>query len=413
MSRSQQIRVEYVRVDKLKDWDRNPRIIPDHQMQALKKNIERFGIVDPIIVNRSNTIIGGHQRAAAAKQLGLKQVPIVRLNLKGKGLKVLNLALNRISGDWDNEKLAPILQELAALPEFNLTGFNQQEANIIIESFPLEEAANEDEIPEPPAKGQTHAGQLWKLGNHRLLCADSTDPHAWKKLMDDQRGHLAVIDPPYGVEYLYEHGKGYHLNKTTGLKKFVPKKSAAMVGDTSTDIAIKSLPLLFNNIIPNAAVYIFAGTELMIDVYNWLRDQRIHYGVSIVWDKGRDVVSWNHYHPGHENIIFCGQGSLPGGGNKRWFGEKNESTVWRIPIDDRGGKIHRAQKPVAIYERAIINSSAQGEIVVDNFGGSGSCLIAAEKHNRRAYLMEINPAYCDVIVKRWMTYTGRSTIVTN
>jgi DNA modification methylase len=180
-----------------------------------------------------------------------------------------------------------------------------------------------------------------------------------------------------------------------------------MAGDQTSETAVTTLPLLFSNLIPNAAVYLTAGTNLMLDVYAWLREHGIHYGVAMVWDKGPPaVVSWNRYHPEHENIIFCGKGSLPGGANDRWFGDHNETTVWRIPIDDRGTKIHRAQKPVALYERAIVNSSSLGEIVVDPFAGSGTCLIAAEKHNRSAYCMELDPRYVDVAVKRWEHFTG-------
>jgi len=318
-----------------------------------------------------------------------------------------NLAANKIQGEWDGAKLAPILEELAPLPEGELTGFSLQEANIIIESFPeTDPEADQEEAPPVQEKAQTRLGQLWHLGDHRLLCGDATNPRSWERLMAGQKGHLAITDPPYGVSFEYAAGKGYHLDQFHR-KKFIPKKSTAMAGDETSETALVTYPLIFANLIPTAAVYITAGTNLMIDTYEWLRSQGIHYGVAMVWDKGPPpVVSWNRYHPEHENIIWCGKGALPGGSNKRWFGAKNETTMWRIPIQDRGHKVHRAQKPVSLYERAMINSSHRGEIVVDPFAGSGPCLAAAEKHDRKAYLMEIDPRYCDVIVKWWMALTG-------
>jgi len=405
------IRLEQIPIHDLRGWKKNPRTISEDELARLKKGLEHFGVVDPIITNQRLIIIGGHQRVRALKELEYTgTVPVIRLkrHLTRNDFAELNLALNKISGDWDQEKLAPILQELIELPTFELTGFTPQEANLIIESFPnIEPNQAEDETPPLPTKPITKPGQLWKLGPHRLLCGDATDPDAWKKLMGNQQADLCITDPPYGVDYQYEHGKGYHLEQLTGRKKFIPKKSAAMPGDETTAVALKAYPLIFQHLAHNAAAYITTGTDLLVDTVNWLRGEGIHYAVPMVWDKGHDVVSWNRYHLGHENIIFCGQGSLPGGGNKRWFGPKNESTIWRIPIDDRGGKVHRAQKPVALYERAMINSSAPGDIVADCFSGSGTCIIAAEKHRRHAYLMELDPAYCDLTIKRWMTFTGR------
>jgi DNA modification methylase len=403
---SVRIGIEYVQTSQLREWRRNPRFISDEQHRALAENIRKYGIIDPLIVDQQYRIVGGHQRLKVLKDLGLKTVPVVKLQLTGRDFKILNLALNKISGEWDREKLVPLLEEFAPLQELDLTGFTRQEANLLLEEFRIDDDDAKDETAPLPEKPAAKPGDLYKLGNHRLLCGDATNSKSWESLMDDRKGHLAVTDPPYGVDYEYAAGKGFHLDQFHR-KKFIPKRSAAMAGDQTSETALTTLPLLFSNLIPHAAVYITAGTNLMLDIYEWLREQGIHYGVAMVWDKGPPaVVSWNRYHPEHENIIFCGKGALPGGSNKRWFGDKNETTVWRIPIDDRGTKIHRAQKPVALYERAMINSSAPGEIVVDPFAGSGTCIIAAEKHGRRAYCIELDPRYVDVAVKRWEHFTG-------
>ena len=411
MRHSVQIGIEYVQISRLRKWKNNPRFISDQQYHALVESVRRYGVVDPLIVDQRYRIVGGHQRLKVLRDLGIKSVPVVKLTLSRRDFKVLNLALNRISGEWDEEKLVPLLEELALLPELDLTGFSQQEANLILEDFSARQDPNEDALPEFPKKTSSSLGDLYRLGRHRLICGDATNPTSWERLMNGRKGHVAVTDPPYGVDYEYAAAKGFHLNQFHR-KKFIPKRSAAMAGDQTCETALTTLPLLFSNLIPNAAAYITAGTNLMLDIYNWLREQGIHYGVAMVWDKGPPaVVSWNRYHPEHENIIFCGKGALPGGSNKRWFGDKNETTVWRIPIDDRGIKIHRAQKPVALYERAIINSSAPGEIVIDPFAGSGTCLIAAEKHLRSAYCIEVDPRYVDVAVKRWEQYTGKAAIL--
>jgi DNA modification methylase len=408
----------------------NPRKITDADLETLKKSMQKYGDLSGIVVNvRTGNMVGGHQRIkhldpfwkivkrpyrdkTGTVAIGHIETPFGRFSYREvswdrRNERAANLAANKIQGDWDNEKLAPVLQELVTLPEFELTGFTAQEANLIIESYPTRETPrDDDEAPPLPAKPQTRLGQLWKLGNHRLLCADATDPESWRRLMNGARAGLCITDPPYGVDMRYTGSKASLLNEITHKRRLVRPRVAPMNGDRNTDAALRTMPLIFENLLPEATAYVTAGTDLMVDLYNWLRQNKIHYGIGMFWRKDQDVVSWNRYHPGHENIIFCGQGSLPGGNNKRWFGPKNESTIWEIPIDNRGHKVHRAQKPVALYERAIINSSAPGEIVVDPFAGSGPLIVAAEKHQRRAYMIELDPAYCDVIVKRWMAFTG-------
>ena len=407
LKRLPRIKLEQIPIENLRGWAKNPRTITEAELTRLKKGLEHFGVVDPIITNRHLTIIGGHQRVRALKELGYTgTVPVVRLkrNLSRNDVAELNLALNRISGEWDNEKLAPILQELIELPSFELTGFTPQEANLIIESFPaIETNQDQDQAPPLPTKPLTRPGQLWKLGPHRLLCGDATDPEAWKKLLGNEQAALCITDPPYGVKY--DVSNKSVKNKVTGKYK-AHKARELILADQDTQAATKALEQVFNHLIPEGVAYVTCGTDSAVDIINWLRAHEVHYGTLMVWHKHFPVVSWNRYHAEHELIIYCGRGSRPGR-NARWFGPKQETTVWDIPLDAHGNRMHPTQKPVALYERAMINSSAPGEIVVDCFSGSGPCLIAAEKHRRHAYLMEIDPAYCDVTIKRWMTLTGQ------
>jgi len=318
--------------------------------------------------------------------------------------KAANLAANKISGDWDNQKLAPLLEELVVTPElFDMTGFNMKEANVIIETMRRPEDENLDETPPLPATPFTKPGQLLKLGHHRVLCGDASKAESWTKLMDGEKAALCVTDPPYGCGYNV-HNKS-KLNQITG--KHVPNRPRRDIeADTDTSVAIATLPHIFGNMIDEGALYATCGTDLAVDMINWLRSKPIHYGTLMVWDKGFPVVSWLHYHASHEHILYAGRGTRPGK-LARWFGSKQEDTVWNIPIDVRGDRVHPTQKPVALFERAMINSSAPGEIVLDPFAGSGTSAIAAEKHGRRAFMMETDPAYCDVIVKRWMAFRRR------
>jgi DNA modification methylase len=413
-------------VAELRPASYNPRRITDADLETLKRSMQKYGDLSGIVVNvRTGNLIGGHQRIkhldpswkilkrphqdkVGTVSLGHIETPFGRFSYREvawdqRTEKTANLAANKIQGDWDNEKLAPILQELVTLPEFELTGFTPQEANLIIESYPSQQPTeNLDEAPALPEKPQTRLGQLWKLGKHRLLCADATDPDSWNRLMDDHKAQLAITDPPFGERY--ELSAKFVQDEVTKRKQH-HKSWGEIEGDENTNAGIHAAPLIFENLEKKGSVYIFAGKRLLVDFVHWLDENRIHYAPFLVWDKGFPVVTWQRYHAEHELIIFCGAGSRPGGLG-RWFGPKDETTVWRIPIDASGKtRMHPTQKPVALYERAMVNSSAPGEIVVDPFAGSGPLIIAAEKHRRRAYMMELDPAYCDVIVKRWMALT--------
>lgn len=172
------LRVEYVDIKRLKKWQNNPRTMPDDQAAALQANLKEFDFADPLVIDQNNRVVGGHQRLDAAIALGYKQVPCVRRHLTERQFKTLNLALNKISGEWDNEKLAGILDELSKTADIALTGFSDQEVNMIIEGIQKDADSTEleDKVPPLPTKAQTKPGQLWKLGPHRLLCGDATDP---------------------------------------------------------------------------------------------------------------------------------------------------------------------------------------------------------------------------------------------
>ena len=386
----------------------NPRLITEEQYRALSENIRRFGIVDPLIVDQHYRIVGGHQRAKVLSDLGLETVPVVKLDLSKRDFKILNLALNKISGEWDREKLAPLLEELAPLPELDLTGFSQQEANLIIESFPTQQETSDDSTPELPKHPVSKPGDIYKLGNHHLLCGDAKDPNSWQILLQGRKAAMVFTDPPYGVRYDVAHK--FVLDQISGLE--IHHKSRGKIEqDEDHTTAVNALPNVFENMADDGVAYICCGTRLAVAVANWLETNHVRYAPFLVWDKGFAVITWERYHAEHELIVYCGPGSYPTGAKRgiksRWFGPKNETTIWRIPLEPSNQRTHPTQKPVAVYERAIINSSRRDEIIVDPFLGSGTCLIAAEKHHRIAYCMEIDPLYVDVAVKRWELFTHK------
>ena len=413
------------RVAGIKPWRKNPRKISDKELAELKRSMETFGDLGGVVFNlTTGHVVGGHQRlknldpswkierrAATDKTgtvaLGYITTPYGRFNyreVRWPEIKetAANLAANKIQGEWDNEKLAPILEDLIPRPEFELTGFKLEEANLIIEAFDVQPNNEDDEVPPTPPNPITKLGHIWKLGPHCLFCGDATRAESWAKLMAGKKAALCITDFPYGVDY--NVSSKTVKDRLTG--KRIPHNARADVGgDVNVDVAMGVLPEIFNNLIDEGVAYFTCGTNLAVDIMNWLRQRDIHYGTLMVWHKHFAVVSWNRYHAEHELIVYAGKGSRPGK-YARWFGPKDETTVWDIPFDAHADRLHPTQKPVALYERPMINSSAPNEIVVDPCAGSGPLVIAAEKHGRKAYMMEVDPGRCDVIVKRWMGFTG-------
>jgi hypothetical protein len=357
------LRLEYVSIDQLKKWQDNPRVMPDDQAKALRANIQRFGIVDPIIINKSNMIIGGHQRLEAAIQLGIKQVPVVQVDVKGKDLKVLNLALNRISGDWDEAKLAPLLMELKDLPEIDLTGFQPQEIANLIADLQLEEG-KEDVIPEPPAEPISKLGDVWQCGRHRVMCGDSTKQNDFMQYTD-----LTLTDPPYNVGLDYGE-------KTDDMRPnwldWCHSWFDALKG-RKTIITVGAINLL---------AWVQAFPPYHVGIWYKGLGANTHGRISKYW-------AW-------EPILFYGEN----------FGRHRHIDVFEYTAG--GIKIeHPAPKPTGLWLDLIEHYSEPDQTIYDPFLGSGTTLIAAEKLGRICYGVEIEPRYVDVAVKRWEQFTGQ------
>ena len=314
--------------------------------------------------------------------------------------------MNRISGEWDSEQLAPILEELRLLPQFELTGFKISEANIIIGSLDLVNLQDKDNVlcRQFPRRLATKPGEMWKLGNHLLLCNDSTKLESWSLLLNGRKADVVVTDPPYGVDF---HMTSKFEQDPTSARYLGPRKWGRLPGDEDTDVALRTMPHIFDNLAEHGSAYICCGSKLLLALANWLQENAIYFAPFLVWVKPQAVPTWHRYHYRHENLLFCGNGAKPTGACSPWYGPNNETSVWEIELDPNKGRTHATQKPVALYERALHNSSRKGELMVDPFAGSGTCFIAAEKHGRCCYAMEVEPRFCSLAVTRWEAYTGQ------
>ena len=389
-----ELRIEHVAIGKLRPDPFNPRRISEAEMEALVRSIREFGLVDPIIArSEDKTVIGGHQRLIAARRLGLKFVPAIYVDLSSEQAKLLNLALNRISGNWDEELLARLMADLGETPDVDigLSGFAEDEVAKLLrsldargkrdrpETFDLDDAW-EEATTDPGVK----RGDIWRLGDHRVMCGDSADTGDVSRLMAGQAATLMVTDPPYGVAYEPERRKRKRPiandDLGEGQAEFWTRAFAAWPLQGDAYVFSPSGPLIKTL----CASIVAAG----IEHYQWL-----------IWVKDRLVPGHSHYHYRHEHIFYGWRGKTS------WQGSRKENSVWEEERPQASPQ-HPTMKPVPLCQRAIENSSETGDIVADPFLGSGTTVIAAERTGRRCYGMEIDPRYCRVAIARWEAFSG-------
>lgn len=393
----------------------NPRLDlqpGDPDYEKLKKSIATFGYVEPLVWNeRTKTLISGHQRLKILIEQGMSEVEVSVVNLSPDQEKALNLALNKIRGNWDEDKLAALLEELKKMPDFDiaLTGFDAPEISRILDNY--YESKNPDDFDfeaavESIKEPITQKGDLIELNGHRILCADSTSYEDVVLLMGDDKAHLINCDPPYNIAYL-----GGNRPNTA---KARPKRSRNWERIYSDNLSQEEYEAFLNKVfvnmdkflMPGCSFYIWNGHNQFAPMHCMLKALNYHIGCVIVWAKPNFAISYGDY---HQQTEFCLYGWKEGE-KHRWFGAVNESSLWDERRDPTAQYIHPTQKPVALAQRAIRNSSQRGEIVVDFFLGSGSTLIGAESLGRRCFGIEIDPRYCDAIVRRYIAYVGKENV---
>ena len=379
------MKIESKLVKDLNPASYNPRQISSKQYKDLKESVKKFGLVDPIIINKNgNVVIGGHQRLKICKDLKYVEVDCVMLDLSKEEERELNIRLNKNTGDFDMDILANEFD----IEELTDWGFKHIDLDINIDKI-TEGNTEDDHIPEVK-QSRVKLGDVWQLGNHRLMCGDSTKESDVAKLMNGQKADMVFTDPPYGVNYtggLKDGENGLEQNNRQGIK--------------NDDLDLYYQAVAIANKFSNGVVFMFYADTVPFGLYRGVEDVKGEIVALIIWKKkGGYGALGASYKPNHEPCLIW----KPKGTRTNFIGSTTENRVWEI--DKEGiNKLHPTQKPIELCVRAIKNH--QSETILDLFLGSGSTLIACEKTNRICYGMELDTKYCDVIIERWEQFTGQ------
>lgn len=376
------------KINELIPAEYNPRQLSKEQAEQLKASLQRFGAVDPAIVNmhpnRKNIIVGGHQRLKTAQSIGWDTFPCVEVELDRDKERELNIRLNKNTGGWDYDALANYFE----VEELTDWGFSTEE---LFGDIKTEEAEAEEDDYQVPDEIHTDIvlGDLIEIGEHRLLCGDSTDSDKVAKLMDGQKADMVFTDPPYGVSYEGGHNK---------------KKRDGIIADT---LSGSDLSTLFQDSINTACIfthdhapfYIWYSTNKSIETFIGLSNTPISVRAVIAWYKVKSGLGafMSQYIPNFEPCIY----GHKKGKSIKWYGPTDEKSVWELKNDNKN-KLHPTQKPIELPERALKNSSKKGDIIYDAFLGSGSTMVACHQLKRKCYGMELDPKYCQVIIDRML-----------
>lgn len=382
--------IKKVAIDKLIPYVNNAKVHSESQVTKIASSIREFGFLNPVLIDKDYNIIAGHGRVMAAQKLEMSEVPCLFVEgLTEAQRKAYILADNRLGelADWDMEL---VTSELELLQEMNfdidLTGFElpEQETDL----------AEEDELPEAPEEPISKLGDIWKLGNHRVMCGDSTSQDDVDKLMNGQKADLYLTDPPYNIDY--EGGTGMkimndHMEDKEEFRAFLRDAFA------SAKTIMKS----------GASFYIWlAGSEQY-----WFQGACLDVGWTVkqilIWVKNSLVLGRQDYQWQHEPCLYGWND-----GSHSWYADRKQTTVLNFDKPQKNGE-HPTMKPVALFDYLIKNSTKSGDVVYDSFGGSGTTIIACEQNGRIGYSMELDPKYCDVIVKRWENLTGKKAELLN
>ena len=427
------IRQERRSIDDLNPAEYNPRkrLQPgDEEYERLKTSIQTFGYVDPIIINADGTVIGGHQRLNVLIDLGYLEADVAVVDLSKADEKALNIALNKISGEWDDEKLAAIFADLNMDGyDLSLTGFGEDELSGLLSvtdaDFVDIDKADED-VPEPADEPYSRPGDIWHLGGHRLVCGDSTDRATYDRLLAGESVQLVVTDPPYNVDY--EGTAGKIMNDSMDSNAF-----RAFLNDMYSAVADVSAP--------GAGAYIFHADGEGVAFREEFERAGFLLKQCLIWVKNSFVLGRQDYQWRHEPILYgwkdgaahyftdkrnlatvIDESGRPDPGNMSREDLEELVSVLYDAVEEEPTSIiycdkplrnaeHPTMKPTRLIAKLIENSSKVGWIVLDPFGGSGSTLIAAEATGRKARLIELDPKFCDVIVRRYMQVTGKTDVV--
>jgi DNA modification methylase len=424
------MQVEFWDISDVVPYANNPRR-NDQAVDAVVRSIAEFGFRQPIVVDENGVIIAGNTRYKAALRLGLKQVPVhVAAGLTPAQIKAYRLADNKTAelAEWDTDRLVQELTDLQQVDfAIDVVGFSADELRALLDSEFASGLTDPDAVPEPPDEAITRPGDLWVLGGHQLLCGDSAASADVDRLLDGADIHLVNTDPPYNVQLEPRSNNaiaaGLSSFETTHHQKLDVVRHPVKARPTTRKLRAKDRPLkndflgddefrvLLNDwignlgrvLLPGRAFYLWGGYSNIGNYPPALAANGLYFSQAIIWDKQHPVLTRKDYMGAHE---WCFYGWKEGAAHQ-YFGPANATDLWAVKKINPQSMLHLTEKPVELAARAIEHSSKAGENVLDLFGGSGSTLMAAERTGRRAYLMEIDPLYCDIIVRRWEQYTGK------
>ncbi len=390
--------IEQVTIDKLIPYAKNSRTHSDAQIAQIAASIKEFGFVNPVLIDDAGGIIAGHGRVMAARKLGIDDVPCIRLShLSENQKRAYVIADNKLAlnAGWDEEMLKLEIKDLE-LAEFDISllGFDAEELeNILDEPETTEGLTEDDEVPEPPEDPITVLGDVWVLGKHRLMCGDSCSTNDMEKLCKEAAVDMWLTDPPYNVAYEGKTKDALTIqNDSMGDEQFRKFLRDAYV---TADLVMK----------PGAVFYIWHADSEGYNFRGAAQDAGWKVRQCLIWKKSTMVMGRQDYHWKHEPCLY----GWKSGAGHLWAADRKQTTILEFEKPSRNGE-HPTMKPVALFEYQMLNNTKGGDIVLDSFGGSGTTLIAAEKNGRVARLMELDPKYCDVIVKRWQEFTGKDAI---
>ncbi len=395
--------VEQVDIGLLRPDPANPRKISAAELEALTRSLQEFGFVQPLVALRSDhTVVGGHQRLVAARKLGMRQVPVVYVDLPLEQGRLLNLALNKISGSWEDELLARVVADLSLLEtvDLSLAGFSEDELEKLLRSLEHREKRERPEAFDldaalEAAQGAHGAqrGDLWVLGEHRLLVGDATDGADVARLLDGKRAAMCFTDPPYNVAL------GNHGGQQQGQRKRRLKNDALQPEQWEAFCRGWAKNLLDS---VDGAVYVcLAVNERLSMLFDALSAAGGHWSNMLVWTKDRFLLGRGDYQWQYEPIWY----GWREGAKRQWHGGRDQGNVLRIKRP-ASSELHPTMKPLELVERCLENSSRAGDVVLDLFLGSGTTLIAAERTGRVCYALELDPHYAQVALLRWEAFSG-------
>ena len=391
--------IEKKNVKDLLPADYNPRkdLKPgDPEYEKLKRSIEQFGYVEPVIWNQqTGCVVGGHQRLKVLIDMGITEVDVVVVDMDADKEKALNIALNKISGEWDTEKLALVIADLQGADfDVSLTGFDPEELDDLFRDD-IKGGIKEDDFDVDAELAKpvfSKAGDLWLLGEHRLLCGDSTKADTFELLMNGKKANLVVTDPPYNVNYEGSAGK---------------IKNDSMAEEQFEEFLFEAYSRMNESMADDASIYVFHSDSHDLAFRKAFEDAGFYLSGCCIWKKQSLVLGRSPYQWQHEPVLFGWKKK----GKHQWYTGRKESTIWEFDKPKKNGD-HPTMKPIALLSYPIMNSTMTGCLVLDPFGGSGSTLIACEQTGRVCFTSELDEKFCDVIVNRYKEQVGSSSGIT-